>query len=91
MDQAAWHKSSALLKYPNILIKFQPPYSPELNPVEHLWKHIRTAFTHNWFWLSLEQLEDRLCEALHQLSETPKTIQSFSLLTGWAMFESEIV
>ena len=47
MDQAAWHKSSALKTYPNIFVKFQPPYSPELNPVEQLWMHIRTTFTHN--------------------------------------------
>ena len=79
MDQAAWHKSSVLQKYPDILITYQPPYSPELNPVEHLWKHLRTTFTHNWFWSSLDKLEDRLCEVLFQLSKNPQTIKSFSL------------
>jgi transposase len=91
MDQAAWHKSPALKKYPNILITYQPPYSPELNPVEHLWKHLRTTFTHNWFWSSLDKLEDRLCEALLQLSKNPQTIKSFSFLIGWSIFESELV
>lgn len=85
MDQAAWHKSCVLQKYPNILITYQPPYSPELNPVEHLWKHLRTTFTHNWFWPSLDKLEDRLCEVLLQLSKNPKTIKSFSLF-DWMVY-----
>jgi len=85
MDQAAWHKSSVLQKYPNILITYQPPYSPELNPVEHLWKHLRTTFTHNWFWASLDKLEDRLCEVLLQLSKNPKMIKSFSLF-DWMVY-----
>ena len=79
MDQAAWHKSSALKTYPNIFVKFQPPYSPELNPVEQLWMHIRTTFSHNCFWHSLVQLEDKLCEVLQGLSLSPETIISFSL------------
>ena len=33
MDQAAWHKSKSLTQNLSILVKFQPPYSPELNPV----------------------------------------------------------
>jgi transposase len=37
MDQAAWHKSNMLLPFEQILIKFLPSYSPELNPIEKLW------------------------------------------------------
>jgi transposase len=36
MDQAGWHKSQRLQVPDNIQIKFLPPYSPELNPVERL-------------------------------------------------------
>jgi len=38
MDQAGWHKSKDLDSYDNIEIIFLPPYSPELNPIERLWK-----------------------------------------------------
>jgi Transposase and inactivated derivatives len=79
MDQAGWHKSINGKQPENILIKYQPPYSPELNPVEQLWKHMRTRFMHNHFWESLDQLEERLCEVLRALSNSAKTITSFSL------------
>jgi transposase len=33
---------SSRLKIPdNILLIFQPPYSPELNPIEKIWSHIK--------------------------------------------------
>ena len=40
-DSAGWHKSKELEKPANIQIELLPPYSPELNPVEHLWDYIR--------------------------------------------------
>jgi transposase len=40
MDQAGWHKSKKLKVPENIEIEYQPPYSPELNPVERLWKRL---------------------------------------------------
>lgn len=45
MDQAPWHKSSKLKLSESVMISFQPSYSPELNPVEHLWEHIREKYT----------------------------------------------
>ena len=47
MDQAAWHKSNSLNKFENIYIKFLPPYSPELNPIEKLWWWLRKERIHN--------------------------------------------
>jgi transposase len=33
---------SSSLKIPdNILLIFQPPYTPELNPIERIWLHIK--------------------------------------------------
>jgi len=37
MGKAGWHRSKDLSKGENIRYIYQPPYSPELNPVEHLW------------------------------------------------------
>ncbi len=78
MDQAAWHTSEKLNLPPNLILAFQPPYSPELNPVECLWKYIREKFTHNKFWQSMTELEDDLCDALRACSKMPKTIKSLS-------------
>ena len=38
MDRASWHK---IEKCDHTVPLFQPPYSPEVNPVENLWHHIR--------------------------------------------------
>jgi len=41
MDGAGWHKSKNLIVPKNIQIFLLPPYCPELNPVERLWKFIK--------------------------------------------------
>ena len=38
-DSAGWHKSKALVQSANIRIELLPPYSPELNPTDHLWDY----------------------------------------------------
>jgi len=53
-DNAPWHKSATLKEYLTNtkhsfhLIQF-PPYSPDLNPQEHVWKAGRSNITHNKF------------------------------------------
>ena len=41
MDGAGWHRANALTVPKNMALIFLPPYSPELNPVEHIWDSIR--------------------------------------------------
>ena len=41
MDRAAWHTGDKIKKWENIVPLFQPPYSPELNPVESIWRLTR--------------------------------------------------
>ena len=62
MDQAGWHKSKDLKEFDNIRIEYLPPYSPELNPVERLWKWFREAVQKNRIFDSLETLMDKLTE-----------------------------
>lgn len=40
IDQAAWHRSKTLLIPDNIRLIYQPPYSPEVNPTEHIWEEL---------------------------------------------------
>lgn len=55
MDNAGWHKSLEVPK--NIEIVFLPPYSPELNPVERLWKCIKDNVLKNQVYDTLDDLE----------------------------------
>ncbi|COH43825.1 transposase family protein [Streptococcus pneumoniae] len=41
MDNAIWQKSSILKIPTNIGFAFIPPYTPEMNPIEQVWKEIR--------------------------------------------------
>lgn len=69
MDQAGWHKSKELNIPPNIQIEFLPPYSPELNPVERLWKWIKKEAVHNKVFATLEQLMESVINEYQKLSQ----------------------
>ena len=40
-DGAAWHKSKSLRIPQNIVFVSIPPYTPEMNPIEQIWKELR--------------------------------------------------
>jgi hypothetical protein len=41
VDNGAFHKAKGLVIPNNIMLLFQPPYGPELNPIERLWQHLK--------------------------------------------------
>jgi DDE superfamily endonuclease/Protein of unknown function (DUF3631) len=50
MDKAGWHTAGDLVVPDNLSLVFLPPYSPELNPIEGLWLHLRdNRLTHRVF------------------------------------------
>jgi len=49
-------KSKNILGQPLVRI-FLPPYSPELNPIERVWRITRRQITHNRYFESVEDLE----------------------------------
>lgn len=77
MDGAGWHKDkSYLLKgTKRIKIILQPPYSPELNPVEKLWQYIKDYTIKNKVYDDIEDLKDRVCEFINT-NLTQKIIKS---------------
>ena len=50
-DNASWHKSKAVRDFLSKTNQFKlynfPPYSPELNPQEHIWKEMRDKVLNN--------------------------------------------
>ena len=74
MDGAGWHKSDKLIFPRNIRIITQPPYSPELNPIERLWQHIKDHTIKNRIYKTLPELEDKVCAFIRTLN--PKIIIS---------------
>jgi hypothetical protein len=76
VDQAAWHHSKTLIIPENIRLIAQPPYSPEVNPVEHLWEELREKYFHNHVFPSLDLVIERLCQGLSELSAQPDQLRS---------------
>ena len=61
LDNARWHHAKLLkpwlLDHQDILqLDFLPPYSPELNSIERVWKLTRKLCTHNRYFPVLEEL-----------------------------------
>lgn len=75
-DGAGWHKAKGLIIPANIEIVTLPPYTPEMNPIEQIWKELRSRGFRNEVFQTLEKVVDRLCELLRSLS--PQTIQSIT-------------
>ena len=69
-DGAAWHKSNELIIPENIELFFIPPYTPEMNPIEQIWKEIRKRGFQNEIFDSLEAVIDRLCLIIKELPAT---------------------
>jgi len=81
-DQAGWHKSKALQIPPNIIFFYLPPATPELNPIEQIWKELRKSFKNELF-KTLNDVVDRLCEAIVKLTkETVKSITGRDWILG---------
>ena len=75
LDGAGWHRAIDLEVPDNMRLIPLPPYSPELNPVEHIWDEIREKWFPNLVFDSLDAIEDRLVEALVTLEQDPQRVQ----------------
>ncbi len=64
LDGAPWHRSASLVAFvaphPRLGLCFLPPYSPDLNPVEPVWKWLRREVTHNHYFEQLRHLRAAL-------------------------------
>ena len=77
LDNGALNQSLNMPIPENIIFWFQPPYSPELNPIERLWLEINIKLKWEIFE-NLDELRKRLTSIITGL--TSQTIES---LGGW--------
>jgi transposase len=54
VDKVGFHNSLNLSIPENVILLFQPAYSPEVNPIERLWGYIKEQLK----WLRFEQIEE---------------------------------
>lgn len=55
-------------------LAFLPPYSPELNPIEGLWKWLKTSIVYNVFYSSVQEIEERVQTFIDELNQHPERI-----------------
>jgi len=67
-DGASWHRAKALHVPQNIHLFFIPPATPEMNPIEQIWKEIRKCGFRNEIFQSLDNVVNRLCDTICALS-----------------------
>lgn len=77
VDNFIIHHSNKTMKfleqYADQLILFAlPTYSPWLNLIERLWKHLRRKVTHNHLFEGISQLVQAVCSFLKSLNRTPQ-------------------
>lgn len=83
VDGAGWHRSNKLNIPENIRFVFQPAYSPELNPVELIWRELKSKDIANIVFDSLDELIEALITGLRRLindCQGVKTLTSLSHL-----------
>ena len=74
-DQGSFHRAKALDWQEFIIPIFQPPHSPELNPIERFWEFLKSRLQ----WencQSLTQLRQKLAQVLETIS--PEVIASLT-------------
>jgi 16S rRNA G966 N2-methylase RsmD len=74
MDGAGWHRAKELDVPENMALIFLPPYSLELNPVEHVWEQIRENGFRNKAFNSIEPVEDQSMQSLQDLENDPESV-----------------
>ena len=79
MDGAGWHKSKELQIPANISILLLPPYSPELNPVELIWRQLRQRKLSNRLYPTIDDLEAAVDEAWLWISNQQDELSSLCL------------
>jgi transposase len=85
VDQAGWHSSKELVIPENIRLLPQPAYSPELNPVEHIWDEIREKAFSNHIFASLSAVIDTLCDQLLRLEGNSELLRSMTYFPHFRM------
>jgi hypothetical protein len=80
LDNGAFHTTKALQWPANVAPVFLPPYSPELNPIERLWRDLKDKVA-DCVLTTRDQLSDAVGRILQGYS--PATLQS---LTGYTYF-----
>ncbi|MDG6026823.1 MAG: hypothetical protein E3K40_09000 [Candidatus Brocadia sp.] len=80
LDNARWHHAqqikSWLKEHQNVIrLDFLPPYSPNLNPIERVWKLIRRLCTHNRYFPNIDDLINTVFSQFKRWQQPKETLR----------------
>jgi len=78
VDGAGWHTTKSLNIPSNIHFIQQPPYSPEVNPVEQVWDDIREKEFNNELFETISQSMDSAETGIKRLSKDKHYLTSLT-------------
>jgi putative transposase len=82
LDNAYWHKSQYTVIPKKVQLIFIPPYTPEMNPIEQVWREIKTKGFKNRFFKSINEAEQNIHTTISSISK--ETLQSITQ-RSWIM------
>ena len=77
LDQAGAHKAKRLQIPPNIILLFQPSHSPETNPIERVWQHVKLGLR----WQLPKNLDELRLLLRARLEAMPQAV--IASIVGW--------
>ncbi len=82
LDGSGSHTSQEVV-WPQVVLPLRlPSYSPELNPAEQVFRHLRARLS-NQVFDDLDELEEAITQALGTFWEDPQTLRSLTAYPWW--------
>jgi transposase len=82
LDRAGWHSTQRWRVPDHVHLLFLPPYSPELQPVEHRWRLTTTVLVNRRF-SSIDDLENAQAARCVALQARRDLVRSATLFHWW--------
>jgi len=86
LDNARWHHAKALTPWLTenqdvLSLDYLPPYSPDLNNIERIWKLTRKLCTHNRYFAILEDVAETVFHQFDIWSQPNDTLRRLCAIT----------
>jgi transposase len=78
-DNAGYHKSKEIIEFTKstkIILHYLPPYSPNLNPIERLWKIMHEYVTYNKYYEKFSHFTESIINFFKDIKKIKPVIQA---------------
>ena len=84
LDNALYHHANIVTEcafLTGVDLLFMPPYSPELNPIERVWKLVKKHATHNRYFQQLNDLRSALEKEFGRYVRSNEELKQLCVIT----------